>query len=205
MLNMAKRHFDSNFSFIHQNNYVKRKATSLIAELVPDFTQFTEDYFNASGETSDEIRSAMIFCVVSKENSDEKLANFLKNNVKVSDMNRHIARLLNQRYGYGTEKINQQYFAKFVKLLADGLKTSDKNTVPKYLPVLITELCSLDVHNPLRDDTHTSKYIWKALKIYLSKEEDIELRDILKTMWDGKFLTTENLQYIRSFIINPNT
>ena len=203
ILNMAKRHFDSNFSFIPQHHYVQRKAISLIAELELDFTGFVENYFNISGDTSDIIRSAMIFCVVSKEDSDEKLARFLKNNVKASDMNEHIARILNQRYGYGTTKENQQYFAKFVKILADGLKVKDKNAIPKYLPVLITELCSLDVHNPLRDDTHTVKYVWKALKVYLDNEEDVEFRDILKMIWDGKLLTTEKLQYVRGFMLNP--
>lgn len=203
ILNMAKRHFDSNFSFIPQHHYVQRKAISLIAELELDFTGFVENYFNISGDTSDIIRSAMIFCVVSKEDSDEKLARFLKDNVKASDMNEHIARILNQRYGYGTTKENQQYFAKFVKILADGLKVKDKNAIPKYLPVLITELCSLDVHNPLRDDTHTVKYVWKALKVYLDNEEDVEFRDILKMIWDGKLLTTEKLQYVRGFMLNP--
>ena len=191
MLSIAKRHFDSYATSIKQNNYVLRKALELIAVFDPEFVDFYSEYLTRVPGEKNQIKQAIFQFVVQNEESDEKVAKFFENFFKPQDLNKWIADVLIRRYGRGTSKTNQKKLSKLVKLLAGGLNVQDRNSVPPFLVVLIAELCSNDIENPLQDDKYTMKPVWQSVKRYMADESNSVFESAIVNIWNGITLTEE--------------
>lgn len=200
ILSIAKRHFEPYASAIRQSDYVLRKAMELIAAIDPDFVSFYSEHLTRVPGEKNQLKQAMFQFVIQHEPDDERVAKFFETFFKVSDLNKWIADALIQRYGRGTSKENQQKLSKLVKILAGGLNAQDRRSVPSYLIVLIAELCSNDIENPLQYDTYTMKHTWQALQNYLKEETNEVFSSAIMNIWDGNELTEEENK-----ILNPNS
>lgn len=191
ILSVAKRHFHESASSIKQSNYILRKALELIAVMDTDFVDYYTKYLERVPNERDQLKQEMFRFVTLYEPDDSKVAKFFETFFKVSDLNRWVADILIQRYGRGTSKENQSKLSKLVKELVNGVKVQDRASVPGYLLVLIAELCSNEVKNPLQDDKYTIKPTLQAMKKYLDGEENELLVSAIMNIWNGVELTEE--------------
>lgn len=196
VLTMAKSHFTPYATFTKQNSYVLRKAMELIAVMDPGFVDFCTEYLTRVPGDNNQLKQAVLQFAVLHSPDDVKVAGFLETFLKTPDLNRWIADALIQRYGRGTDKENHKKLAKLVKNLAGGFSTQDRASVPKYLPVLIAELCSNDTDNPLQADSYTIKPVWKAVEKYLADEVNEVFSSAIVNIWNGTELTEEENQAV---------
>ena len=191
LLSVAKRHFAPFADAVRQSYYVMKRAMEYIAVTDRNFVSFFQEYLDRVPGEALQIRQTLIQYVVLYEVDDEKVAGFLNRYFKVSDLNVWITNALIQRYGRGTSKEHQNLLSKQVKLLSNALKAKDRTSVPPYLAVLIAELCSGDVENPLQNDKYTGKPVWQAVKSYLQEEENEMFCRAIVNIWNGTELTEE--------------
>ena len=196
ILPIAKRHFGQYASSIKQTNFVLRKALELIAATDTKFVEFYTEYLRRVPNERQQLKQEMFRFVVLYEPDDTKVMKFFEEFFKVSDLNKWIAETLIQRYGRGTSKENQKQLAKFVKSLVNGLNVQERESIPKYLVILIAELCSNDTENSLQEDKYTIKPAWNAVKKYLSEEVNEDFSSAIINIWNGVELTEEEIQAI---------
>ena len=87
-----------------------------------------------------------------------------------------------------------------MKNLVKGMDVSDPSSIPKYLVVLIAQLCSNDVENPLQDDKYTMKPAWQAVNEYLEQEQDEVFAMAVVNIWNGTDLTEEEDAAIQAIL-----
>lgn len=199
ILNVAKRHFGPYASAVKQNGYVLRKALEVIAMADPDFTDFYRDYFTRVPGEKEEIRQSAFQCVLTYEADDTKVGSFFEEFFKAAEMNKGIMKKLIARYGRGTDKSNQKTLAKLVKMLADALKKMERNDMARDTVILLSELCSGDVENPLMQDKYIKKPVWNAVEKYLVEETDDVYSSAIRNIWNGVELTEEEAEELVSF------
>lgn len=202
MLNIAKYHFKELelSAGMWKNNYVLKAAMELIAVFDPAFLDFYTDYLNKMPGEKTQFKQAMIGFAIQNETDDIRLAKFLETFLKVSELNKWIAANLIDRFGRGTAKTNQKKLSKVVKMLTNGLNVQEQETVPKYLIVLVAELCSNDTENPLQDDKYTIKPVWQAMNKYLMNEADDIFASAIRSIFNGTSLTEEETQVIEEVL-----
>ena len=200
ILNIAKRHFTSYASAVKQNNYVMKKAIELIGVMGSDFADFFREYLTKTSGENTQIKQSILQDTILYEKDDQKVIKFLEDFLKTPDINKQIANALIQRYGRGTSKENQKKLAKLVKMISNGLLVHDKENVPQYLVVLVAELCSNDIDNPLHEDSYTMKHVWKAVKAYLEESSEDTFVSAITAILNGTDLTKEEEEVINNII-----
>ena len=193
MQSIAKRHFEEYALSLKQNSYVLRKAMELIAAFDPNFIDFYTAYLTRVPGEKSQMKQAMFQFAIRNEADDVRLAKFLETFLKVSDLNKWTAEELIKRFGRGTSKLNHKKLSKLVKLLVAGLNVQDRGAIPKFLVVLIAELCSNDFENPLQSDKYTMKPTWQALKKYLDEEPNTIFASAIVNIFNGVDLTEEEM------------
>lgn len=189
MLSAAKRHFADFSLSIKQNSYVLRKAMELIAVFDPAFIDFYTDYLTRVPGEKSQMKQAMFQFAIQNEMDDVRLAKFLETFLKVPDLNKWTTDELIKRFGRGTSKVNQKKLSKFVKNLAGGLNAQDRESIPRFLVVLLAELCSNDNENPLQNDKYTIKPTWQAVRKYLDEEPNAVFSSAITNIFNGVDLT----------------
>lgn len=188
---IAKEHFKPDASMIGQNSYVMRKALELIAAIDPEFVDFYTEYLRRVPEKKSKLKKVMLQCVVLNEKDDIRVAKFFDEFFKTSELNKWIVQALVQRYGRGTSKEYQLKLSKLVKTLAKGMDVQNGTSISRHLVVLIAELCSDDIDNPLQNDKYTARPAWQALQGYLDEEADMVFCSAIVNIWNGTTLTAE--------------
>lgn len=179
---------------IKQNTYVLRRAMELISVFDPTFIDFYTEYLSQRPGEKSQMKQAMFQFAIRNESDDIRLAKFLEQFFKVSELNKWTAEALIHRFGRGTSKINQRKLSKFVKNLAGGLNAQDRNSIPRYLVIVIAELCSNDIANPLQEDKYTIKPVYQAVHKYLEEETNTIFSSAIMNIYNGIELTEEENQ-----------
>lgn len=203
MLRFAKRHFEEFSLSVQQNGYVLRRAMQLIAVFDPGFLDFYTDYLTRQPGENSQSKQVMFQFAIKNEADNDRLIPFLEKFFKVSDLNKWIAQELIHRFGRGTEKTDQKKLAKIVRNLVTGLNAQERERIPKYLPVVVAELCSNDRENPLREDKYTIKPAWQALQKYLEEEPYAVFASAITNIYNGIDLTEEETRAVEGALIQP--
>ena len=194
ILQRAKQHFNPYATAIRQSSYVLRNALEMIASMDPNFVDFYVEYMTKMPGEAEYQKLAIFQFVLRYEKDDAKIANFFEHFFRMADMNKWVANLMIQRYGRGTEKENQQKFAKFVKNLSAGLRTKERELVQDYAVLVIAELCSRNGENPLQNDKYTVKPVWQAVKTYLAGDERTDFVSAVEKIWNDEELNEKEIQ-----------
>lgn len=198
VLSYARQHFTPYASSIRQNYYVLRKALEVVGLFGSNFADFCTDYMGRVCGDSTQFKNVIIQLVIRYEEEDKKVADFLNEFFRLSDLNRWTAILMAERFGNGTSKKNQKYLKKFVQTIAPGLAIDDENHTSQYAALLIAELCSDEADNPLRKDKMLMRCTENALKNYLNREENSVLASVIQDTWRGSQPTVAETELVNS-------
>lgn len=197
IVNIAKRHFNKNSLSIMQNGYILQKAVWLISVFDPDFVDFFAEYLYTIAGGNDLLKQSIFMAVIKNEADDEKVIGFFEKFFKLNDLTLNISNAFIRRYGRGCSKENLRKFSKLVKLFAGGLNEPNHDDVPRYLPLLIAEMFSNEVDNPLQEDGYIAKPVWKAVKKYLDEDSNDAFCSAVTNIWSGQELSDEEEQAIK--------
>lgn len=192
---LCARHFSSEGSFVRQNVYVQRKALDLTAVLNPDFLESYKQWLNNRTVFGDIVyalyENALLF-----EMNDQKVLAFMKD-CTVSRLSPRCVQALIRRFGVNGDRSHQHMLKNIVKSTADYVISEDC-IHPKYYLLLLAQLCTAVMPNPLRDHKKLMRQVRQALDQFFENQPKDDFYDAVNDLWNGISLTED-----RQLAIDP--